>query len=165
MKFKDFEFTEDNHFVAMEYYNLILNRTYLVVIVKDKLLGIKVNGLVSVEGGGDILTKKVTKMMAIEGDLSNPYSYLSAKYVDKIQECELESEEVLAYDKSNFILPLAHIKKVYHDPKNKWGMGYYPHDGKVYVETSDKKKKEFIILGSQSGSKIANFILGKLKGG
>jgi hypothetical protein len=38
-------------------------------------------------------------------------------------------------------------------------MGYYPHDGKVYIETHDGKKKEFIMLGNQSGQKIANLIL------
>lgn len=37
-------------------------------------------------------------------------------------------------------------------------MGYYPHDGKVYVKTYDGKKKEFIILGSQSGEEIKNWI-------
>jgi hypothetical protein len=35
-------------------------------------------------------------------------------------------------------------------------MGYYPHDGKVYVRTKDGKNREFIILGSQSGQEIKN---------
>ena len=42
--------------------------------------------------------------------------------------------------------------------EKKWGMGYYPHDGKVYVKTKNGKKKEFIILGSQSGKEIENWI-------
>jgi len=37
-------------------------------------------------------------------------------------------------------------------------MGYYPHDGKVYVTTNNNKKKEFIILGAQSGEAIKNWI-------
>lgn len=51
MKFKDFVLKEGNHFVAMEYYNLILNRTYLCLLTEDYLIGLKVNGIVGVEGG------------------------------------------------------------------------------------------------------------------
>ncbi len=40
-------------------------------------------------------------------------------------------------------------------------MGYYPHDGKVYIETFDGMKKELIVLGNQSGRKIADLILTK----
>lgn len=49
MKFEDFELKDNNHFVAMQYYGLILNRTFLVLLTNDLLIGIKVNGLVSVE--------------------------------------------------------------------------------------------------------------------
>ncbi len=40
-------------------------------------------------------------------------------------------------------------------------MGYYPHDGRVTIETFENKKREFIILGNQSGQDIANWILTK----
>jgi hypothetical protein len=36
-------------------------------------------------------------------------------------------------------------------------MGEYPHDGKVYVTTKDGKRREFIILGNQSGESIKKF--------
>jgi hypothetical protein len=54
MKFKDFELKDNNHFIAMQYYRLILNRTFLVLLTKDLVIGIKVNGLVSVESGENI---------------------------------------------------------------------------------------------------------------
>lgn len=37
-------------------------------------------------------------------------------------------------------------------------MGSYPHDGKVHVKTQAGKKREFIILGNQSGEAIKAWI-------
>jgi hypothetical protein len=53
---------------------------------------------------------------------------------------------------------LSDIKSAIYNPSKKFGMGYYPHDGRVIIETFDNKKREFIILGNQSGESIANFI-------
>jgi len=39
-------------------------------------------------------------------------------------------------------------------------MGYYPHDGKVYLKIENKGKREFIILGSQSGEEVKKWIEG-----
>ena len=161
MKFKDFELKSDNHFIAMQYYGLILNRTYLVLVTNDRIIGLKVNGLVSVESGGNVIAKELSKTMTVKGDLQNPYSYVKSKYYDRLQDLELVDAEILEQDRSNFVIQRADINNVYYDPKKKWGMGYYPHDGKVYVVTNNGKKKEFIILGSQSGHKIANLILTK----
>lgn len=69
MKLKEIELTENNHFIAMEYYFLILNRTFLILKLDDFLVGIQANGMVSVEGGGDIITHFVTSKMAIDNDL------------------------------------------------------------------------------------------------
>jgi len=161
MKFKDFELKDNNHFVAMQYYGLILNRTFLVLLTDNLVIGIKVNGLVSVESGGNVITKELANTMAIKGDLQNPYSYVKSKYIDGVQNCELSDASILKQNKSNFVIPRTDITNVYYDAKKKWGMGYYPHDGKVYIVTSDGKKKELIILGNQSGHKIANLILTK----
>lgn len=168
MKFKDFELKTDNHFVAMQYYGLILNKTFLVLITKDLIIGVKVNGLVSVEAGGGNkfahrLTREIINTMTIKGDLQNPYSYIKSKFIDQVDECELIDESILTQNKSNFIIRREDIANVYYDSKEKWGMGYYPHDGKVYIETKDGGKKEFIILGNQSGQKIVDYILKKNK--
>jgi hypothetical protein len=72
MKFKDFGLTDNNHFVAMQYYGLNLNRTFLVIMLSDLLIGIKVNGLVSVESGGSMIAKELSATMTINGDLQNP---------------------------------------------------------------------------------------------
>jgi hypothetical protein len=164
MTLKDFEFKPDNHFVAMEYYGLILNRTYLVLITSNELIGIKVNGLVGVESGSglfdfsDFVVKEVSKAISIRGDLYNPYSYIKTQYLKKY-----EGLDILDRNKTNsskhFIIKKREIKNVFHDEKKKWGMGNYPHDGKVYIETLDGKKREFIILGNQSGVEIVTDIL------
>ncbi|MEO7486170.1 MAG: hypothetical protein ABIU77_03680 [Ferruginibacter sp.] len=161
MKFKDFELTDINHFVAMQYYGLILNRTFLVIMVSDLLIGIKVNGLVSVESGGSMIAKELSATMTINGDLQNPYSYIKSKYIDDVADLELLDGSILSNQKSNFIIRRSDIKNARYDPRKKWGMGYYPHDGKVYIETTDGKKKEFIILGNQSGHTIASLVLTK----
>lgn len=161
MKFKDFELKDSNHFVAMQYYGLILNRTFLVLVTHDFLIGIIVNGLVSVESGGNGIENELVKAMTIKGDLQNPYSYIKPKYVDRVKDCELLDGGKLTLNKPNFLIKRADIKNAYYDPRKKWGMGYYPHDGKVYVETFNRQKKEFIILGNQSGQKIAGIIMAK----
>lgn len=161
MKLKEIELTHDNHFVGMEYYFVILNRTFLVIKTDGYLVGILGNGMVSVEGGKDILTREITSNMAIKGDLSNPYSYLKNKYLDKIANLNLTNGSIIEENKSNFLIKLADIKSVVYNPSKKFGMGPYPHDGRVTIETNDNKKREFIILGNQSGESIANFIRNK----
>jgi len=161
MKLKDLDLTDNNHFVAMEYYYLILNRTFLVIKTKGYLIGIQGNGLVSVEGGKDILTRQITSNMAIKGDLTNPYSYLKNKYVEKIADLNLIDGSIIEANKTNFLIKTSDIKSAVYNPSKKFGMGPYPHDGRVTIETYDNKKREFIILGNQSGENIANFITTK----
>jgi len=161
MKLKDIELTDDNHFVAMEYFYLILNRTFLVIKTNGYLIGIQGNGLVSVEGGKDILTRQITSNMAIKGDLTNPYSYLKNKYLEKITDLNLIDGSIVEANKTNFLIKLSDIKSANYNPSKKFGMGPYPHDGRVVIETFDNKKREFIILGNQSGKNIANLITTK----
>jgi hypothetical protein len=161
MKLSDIELRDNNHFVAMEYYYLILNRTFLVIKTKGFLIGIQGNGLVSVEGGKDILTRQITSNLAIKGDLTNPYSYLKNKYLEKIADLNLIDGSIISANKTNFLIKLSDIKSAVYNPSKKFGMGPYPHDGRVTIETFDNKKREFIILGNQSGENIANLITTK----
>ena len=63
-----------------------------------------------------------------------------------------------ADNKANFRINISEINHIYYDPKKKWGMGNYPHDGKIYIETFNGKRKELIILGGQSGQGIVDWI-------
>ena len=161
IKLRDYELKEGNHFIAMEYYNLILNRTFLVLILEDALVGLQVNGLISVEGGADALTRSITERLAIQDELQNPYSYMKSSYLRRIEGLNIYGEDILQAEKPNFKIYRDDIKKVTYDRKKKWGMGYYPHDGKVYVRTGNGKKREFIILGAQSGKEIQTWIESK----
>ena len=159
MTLKDFGLKEGNHFVAMEYYGLILNRTFLILLTKDSLIGLQGNGIISAEAAGRGLSTSLVNLMAVRGDLSNPYSYLKDKYIHAIENEDLLDGSILKKNKTNFIIPRKDITGVKYDARKKWGMGNYPHDGKVYVSTAGGKKREFIILGNQSGQQIANMIL------
>lgn len=134
----------DWSFVAMEYYALILNRTYLISIKDGALCGVICRGLTSVEGAPDPLTMIVTAKLAVHGNLNDPKSYVDAKRMKRPSG-------------ANFSIPLSQISMVKYDPRKKWGMGYYPHDGRVFVEAAGGKR-EFIILGNQSGKEIAEHL-------
>jgi hypothetical protein len=160
MLLKDFALDDGNYFIAMEYHTLILNRTYLVVIKKDFLLGLKVNGIVSVEVEAmeNPLTPIVARTFSIKGDLNDPFSYVKNKYVLRLLNEDIDLDFILQKDKANFKIYKSDIISVTYNNSKKWGMGYYPHDGKVYIQTSDKKKREFIILGDQSCEAITDWI-------
>lgn len=126
-------------FVAMEYYAAILNRTFVITIDEEWLRGVKCRGLTSVSSG-DALTGVMTNMLAVSGDLNDPDSYVDQRLLRKT-------------GRANFAIRLSDICAVEYNPKKKWGMGYYPHDGRVYV-TAGKRRREFIVLGAQSGRNI-----------
>lgn len=155
MRITEFQFSPNNHFVAMEYHWLILNRTFLILITDNELIGIKVHGPIGVESS-DALVNLVP--LTVDGNLQNPYSYISAKYLDRIKDIDLKSNAFLKANTSNFRINKSDIVAVSYDKSKKWGMGYYPHDGKVYLRTRDNKKREFIILGSQSGQEIKTIL-------
>jgi hypothetical protein len=153
MKISEFEFRPDNHFVAMEYYRFILNRTFLILITSKELIGIKVNGLVGVESHDPLVS---LFPLTIDGDLQNPYSYVSSKYIGRMKNIDLTSNDFFQMNRSNFRINRSDIIETTYDKRKKWGMGHYPHDGKVYIRTSNNHTREFIILGSQSGQEIKN---------
>ena len=158
MTVAEFVASERKHFVALEYYWLILNQTFLVLLTDDALVGLKVNGAISVEGGRDALTRGITRSMSVKGDLTNPYSYIKSSYAAKYDTVDSSDAAMLALDKSNFKILYKDIASVSFDESKKWGMGNYPHDGKVLITSKDGSKRELVILGSQSGEDICRDI-------
>ena len=73
---KEFGLIKGNHFVVMQYYKLVFNRTFLVLITDDYLIALKTNGFVSVEVGDRDLVGSIVKDMVIRDDLDYPYSYI-----------------------------------------------------------------------------------------
>lgn len=162
MFLKDFKFTDGNYFVAMQYHTLILNRTFLVINRDDFLLGLKVNGYIGADSGyhSSYASVLIDDALAVHGDLDNPFTYVKTRYMNRYLDEDINTDSILGRDDNNFKIYKRDIVDVAYDSSKKWGMGNYPHDGKVYVTTSDGNKREFIILGKQSGSAIAGWIRG-----
>ena len=161
MKFQEFERQENNHFIAVEYYALMLNRTLMVLLTLTHLIGVKVKGLLSVEGGANPITRLLTRAMAVQ-DVDNPYAYVKEKYLKEVADMALAGEKILRASSGNFRLAYANIASVHHDSRKKWGMGPYTHDGKIHLTTKTGTKKEFIMIGLQDGAAVAQAIASKL---
>jgi hypothetical protein len=101
-------------------------------------------GLTSIEGGGDPVTRFATGKLAVHGDLNDPGSYVDAGVMAKPH-------------RADFCIPLSDIRQVEYTAQKKWGMGHYPHDGRVFVVTP-ARRREFIILGNQPGKEIADHL-------
>jgi hypothetical protein len=157
MKLSDLHLSPGNHFIAMEYYGLILNRTFLILLVESNFIGIVANGLISVKNNSDPLNAFVTNRLAVSGDLYDPHSYLNNNYLMKMEGVNLLTDDLTKIRRANFRYSIDAIADIKYDARKKWGMGNYPHDGRIYMKLSSKRR-EFIILGNQSGQAIANRI-------
>jgi hypothetical protein len=159
MKISEFDFREGNHFVVMEYYWLVMNRTFLVVLVDGFMIGLKANGLIGATSGGDPATNIIAHVLANNGDLTNPYSYINSRYINEVEKDDLFGENILKLHPSNFRISRKDVTDVQYRSDKKWGMGSYPHDGTVTVSIKNHSKREFIVLGNQSGENIRQWIL------
>jgi len=162
MKLSDVTLERDNYFVAMEYYGLILNRTYLMMVLEGHLIGLIANGLVSAKSH-DALLDAIIDPMTVKGDLHNKDSYLNDARLKALANINLLGDELTKSNRQNFRYKLEEISQVWHDPKKKFGMADYPHDGRLYV-VAQGKKREFILLGNQSGSGIAARLQAQIAG-
>ena len=161
MKLEEFQLADGNYFFAMEYYAGVLNRTYLVLTTAESIIGLVVHRTIASSNRGDPLTRLITSNFSPSGDLSNPVAYVDEKYRTKYSDVDLQNGDLKQISSANFRSALSEITDIYHDPNKKWGMGPYPHDGKVYIEFG-KSKREFVILGDQSGEKIVNAVKDRL---
>lgn len=128
-------------FVGMEYYSLILNRTYLVFAAPDGLYGWKIEGPVS----------------AARPQFYEPYQKM-------LDDPELMRDrgavEDLAKLKGGFFIAGSDITYVEATDKSKWGMGGITHSGRIRIGlTTGRKWREFIVLGSVSPEAIRDRIL------
>lgn len=127
-------------FVAMEYYALVLNRCFVISIDGERLRGVQCRGLTGATSGRDALARFLDRRFAVHGDLHDPSSYIDTRLRTRPR-------------RADFSFPLREILAVEHDPRPKWGMGGYPHDGRLHLHM-DRGTREFIVLGRQSGREI-----------
>jgi hypothetical protein len=97
----------------------------------------------------------------IRGDRNDLGSYFDQRYLDKLRDIDLLGPELRQVHRANFCLPYEELEQVRYDPTKKWGMGKYPHDGKVHVFVRGKTR-EFILLGSQPGAAITYRLQGRM---
>lgn len=128
-------------FIAMEYYALILNRTYKVFVTKDMLCGAKVRGLVS-------------NPALVSLSMRDPRSWAqtnSAKIYDRIEVTAPMFSEI---NPANFQIHWGDIANVDFRAGKKWGMGNVPHSGRLIIHLRSGRRRELILLGEQDGSAI-----------
>jgi hypothetical protein len=127
-------------FVGMEYYGLILNRTFVVFIAPDGLHGWKAEGAV---------------------DCSSPMFF--APYEQMLKDHDLmtnpDGVRKLGNLKGGFFIPREQIAAVEPVYKQKWGMGAIPHSGRIRVRMVSGKSREFILLGNADADTIQQSIM------
>ena|ERR1700676_3773386 len=143
------------YFIAMEYKGL--SNCILKIYVTDSLImGAKVNGYIVCQPYMGIGTTVPMKNMY------NPEAYVKKK-MDIYDSLLTDESAFLKKDKYNFIVRRSAIKQIWHDPSHKWGMGYYPDTGKIYLEsdvTAENKKevRELILVGDQNAKSIIELL-------
>jgi hypothetical protein len=134
--------TQLSGFVAMQYYALILNRTFVVFISAEGVYGWKVAGPVAAGPGSSRYFGPYQQM------LEDPSKMPSQDDVRK-----------LANLRGGFFIPRSSIVEVVFNSKRKWGMGGIPHLGRLEVKHISGRKIEFILLGKVDGEAIRNAVL------
>jgi hypothetical protein len=135
-------------FLAMEYYFLILNRTYEVTIDKNGVHGAVVSQLMS----------SVNPKIASATESGNAYDLVPQSYVIKSRKFVAGGEEYLKQSRSNFSFNSDSVLSISYDPSNKWGMGPVPHTGKLYVTVKSNVTRELIVLGNPNITELLNGI-------
>jgi len=128
-------------FPAMQYYALILNRTYKVFIADSMLCGAKVVGLVA-------------SPVAPSPDMLDPTYWAATLPATLYDRLDVTSRTFLRLNISNFQIKWVDIAQVDYKPGKKWGMGNVPHSGRIVVRLKSGRSRELILLGEQNGEAL-----------
>lgn len=131
-------------FVALQYYWLILNRRYLVAVGKDRIVGLRVGGVV-------VSPNRYTPGV----NSSNPLDYIDPKLSDRYDHIDPFSDAALKTDAANFSIDRSSVKAATYLPK-KWGMGSVPYSGRIILDLAHRSPIELILLGEQDSLGICN---------
>lgn len=134
--------TQPTGFVGMQYYALILNRTFVVFISPEGIYGWKVVGIVAAGRGAFRYFEPYQQM------LDDPSQMPSQEEI-----CRLSSL------RGGFFISRSSIVAVEFNPKRKWGMGGIPHSGRLEVKHASGRTAEFILLGKVDGGAIRQAVL------
>jgi len=116
-------------FVAMEFFWLILNRTFIVFIAPEGLYGWRACGPVT---NADRSFFQPYQDMADDPDFMR----------------DLDAIERLSRLRGGFFIERPAIAAIEVNDRPKWGMGGIPESGRVVLCLTSGKTREFILLGS-----------------
>lgn len=135
--------TEDDPpwFAAMEYYALILNRTYKIFAMDQMLVGATVRGLV--------ISPPVTT-----SSMSNQEFWARTQAAKRYERVDLTSAKFLRMHSANFQIRWNDIAATEFRAGRKWGMGNVPHSGRLVLHLRSGRKRELILLGRQNGNAL-----------
>ena len=127
-------------FVTMEYYWLIMNRTYVVFIAPEGLYGWMAHGPV----------------VAPNPAYFEPYEQMLH---DERKTRNRKSIQKLSQLAGGFFLDRMEIESVTDSNRRKWGMGGLPHSGSIRVRMVSGKSREFVLLGRVNPGRIRHKII------
>jgi hypothetical protein len=131
-------------FVAMEYYALVLNRSFLVFITDEGLQGWRFHGPVS--------SMEPLFYQPAEDLLDDPGLFPGSPAFDELMR-----------QRATFLAPYAKIKSVELIEKQKWGMGPIPHAGRLKLQLFGlPSTREFILLGQPRAHLIRDMISSRI---
>jgi hypothetical protein len=128
-------------FPAMQYYALILNRTYKVFIAESMLCGAKVLGLTA-------------SPMSPSSGMSEAEYWTATLPATLYERLDVTSRTFLRLIISNFQIKWRDIARIDYKPGKKWGMGNVPHSGRIVVRLKSGGSRELILLGEQNGEAL-----------
>jgi hypothetical protein len=128
-------------FAAMEYYALILNRTYKVFVTDQMVVGVTVRGLV------------ISPLFPASSMLSQEF-WVRTQAAKRYESIDLTSEKPLQMHSANFQIHWNEIAQTEYRAGRKWGMGNVPHSGRLALRLRDGQQRELILLGRQNGSTL-----------
>jgi hypothetical protein len=128
-------------FAAMEYYALILNRTYKVFLTDQMLVGVAVRGV-------------VISPPVVPSPTLNQEFWVRTQTAKRYERIDLTSAKLLQMHSANFQVHWNDIAQTEYRADPKWGMGNVPHSGRLVLQLRDGRKRELILLGSQNGNTL-----------
>ena len=134
----------------MEYYLLILNRSFDITITTETLSGALVRGVMASHGPAFAAGVGAARETGRAEVLFHRDAVASAR------EHEPGSPGYLALHRANFSVPRSVVLGLRFDPRKKWGMGLVPHSGRIHLSMRDGTNREFILLAEHDGSRLVN---------
>lgn len=126
------------HFAAMEYYFLILNRSFEIIITAEGIYGSLLGGVIYAH----------QPSVARASKTGNGYDLFSEQQIDRARWFSIDDADFLTSHPQNFHYQKSTIASLSYDASNKWGMGPVLHSGKLCINTLDGKKRQLIPLGT-----------------